>query len=69
MLSQDLEKLENKKTYGRKVVFLMLVFVGYMAYMNQQEIVESLIWPVTAMFSIAFGAKQPVIEKMIEKRA
>ncbi len=58
-----------KKTLSREVAVCMFLWLGFLSYdINNQEMVETLIWPISTFGLFAFGFKQPVVGDSLRGR-
>lgn len=46
-----------KKTYGREIAVIILLWFGYVVETKGPEIIEILAWPVFTLTAAAFGVK------------
>jgi len=45
----------KNKTYKREVALILFMFLGYLAYVGETDIVEILAWPTFTFGGLAFG--------------
>ena len=58
-----------RKTFSREIATCMFLWLGFLSYDNaNQEMVETLIWPVSTFGLFAFGFKQPVVGDSLRGR-
>lgn len=58
----------KKKTWFRETAIACLIWLGFLSFQGDVQIVEILTWPVTIIALSAFGVKNPIFEKVVERK-